>query len=197
MEDRRPLQPKTKRRMTKEEKVAYKTARKRGACSSCRHKKAKVCNRLKPHVETLLMFCTYSAHMSVTLRMPRNWEARVCMKSSSQCLKRSGTTFRAMKCHRGHMKQVMSPDGTPEDEKQRQNHMRTTNGLARSRLRGHCTATMGELPQGLTPEEEEGLTSCPHWISKSLSTIMPHHHHRISKTLSTMMPQHHCLQRAT
>jgi hypothetical protein len=72
--DGRPLQPKTKRCMTGEEKLAYKTTRKRGACSSCRHKKGKVCNGPEPRFETLLTFCTYSARMLVmVLRIPRSW----------------------------------------------------------------------------------------------------------------------------
>jgi hypothetical protein len=41
--DGRPVQLRTKRRMTKEEKIVYKTTRKRGACSKCRRQKGKVC----------------------------------------------------------------------------------------------------------------------------------------------------------
>jgi hypothetical protein len=41
--DGRPMQPKTKKKMTKEEKIVYKKTRKRGACSRCRRQKGKVC----------------------------------------------------------------------------------------------------------------------------------------------------------
>ncbi|KAH7087450.1 hypothetical protein FB567DRAFT_346049 [Paraphoma chrysanthemicola] len=40
--DGRPQRPRTKRPMTKREKVAYKKTRERGACPSCRKQKAKV-----------------------------------------------------------------------------------------------------------------------------------------------------------
>lgn len=42
--DGRSLQPKTKRCMTRDEKVAYKKTRKRGACLPCRRNKGKVCS---------------------------------------------------------------------------------------------------------------------------------------------------------
>jgi hypothetical protein len=45
--DGRPLQPKTKRCMTREEKVAYKKTRKRGACLPCRRNKGKVCSHIR------------------------------------------------------------------------------------------------------------------------------------------------------
>jgi hypothetical protein len=41
--DGRPMKPKTKRRMTREEKVDYTTTRKHGACPTCRRQKGKVC----------------------------------------------------------------------------------------------------------------------------------------------------------
>jgi hypothetical protein len=44
--DGRSLKPKTKRRMTREEKAAYRTTRKHGACPTCRRQKGKVCNSL-------------------------------------------------------------------------------------------------------------------------------------------------------
>ena len=40
--DGRPMQPKTKRKMTLEERSAYKETRKRGACEKCRRQKGKV-----------------------------------------------------------------------------------------------------------------------------------------------------------
>jgi len=40
--DGRPLQPKTKRKMTNEERELYKETRKRGACSKCKRMKGKV-----------------------------------------------------------------------------------------------------------------------------------------------------------
>lgn len=40
--DGRPMQPKTKRKMTLEERSAYKETRKRGACERCRRQKGKV-----------------------------------------------------------------------------------------------------------------------------------------------------------
>jgi hypothetical protein len=40
--DGHSLKPKTKRRMTREEKAAYRTTRKHGACSTCRRQKGKV-----------------------------------------------------------------------------------------------------------------------------------------------------------
>lgn len=51
--DGRPLQPKTKRCMTREEKIAYKKTRKRGACLSCRRTKGKV--RRKGHGDMLAL----------------------------------------------------------------------------------------------------------------------------------------------
>lgn len=47
--DGRPMQLKTKRRMTKEEKVVYRKTRKRGACSRCRRQKEKVCTLQRSH----------------------------------------------------------------------------------------------------------------------------------------------------
>jgi hypothetical protein len=44
--DGRTLQPKTKRRMTREEKIVYRKTRMRGACSKCRRQKGKVCTLL-------------------------------------------------------------------------------------------------------------------------------------------------------
>jgi hypothetical protein len=44
--DGRSMKPKTKRRMTREEKVEYKTTRKHGACPTCRRQKGKVCHTL-------------------------------------------------------------------------------------------------------------------------------------------------------
>jgi hypothetical protein len=41
--DGRPLQPKTKRKMTVDERVVYKQTRKRGACDKCKRQKGKVC----------------------------------------------------------------------------------------------------------------------------------------------------------
>jgi hypothetical protein len=40
--DGRPLQPKTKRKMTSDERVVYKQTRKRGACDKCKRQKGKV-----------------------------------------------------------------------------------------------------------------------------------------------------------
>ena len=41
--DGRSMQPKTKRKMTLEERSAYKETRRRGACDKCRRQKGRVC----------------------------------------------------------------------------------------------------------------------------------------------------------
>lgn len=41
--DGKPMQPKTKRKMTTQERHAYKETRRRGACENCKRTKAKVC----------------------------------------------------------------------------------------------------------------------------------------------------------
>jgi len=53
--DGRPLQPKTKRPMTRAEKIEYKKTRQRGACSPCRRQKAKCTHMVDDCAESLKM----------------------------------------------------------------------------------------------------------------------------------------------
>jgi hypothetical protein len=65
--DGRSLQPKTKRRMTREEKAEYRTTRKHGACLTCRRQKGKVCNTTMQTSLAITYSHFRSAHMSVML----------------------------------------------------------------------------------------------------------------------------------